>query len=219
MESERRESQRLILDDLIDAHLGGRPVRIADVTMQGAGVLYLEPPLERGLHSRLTFSWEGQSLDLACEVRRTSVHAGGGTRWLHSGVAFRNPTKEGVKRLRNLMLVAAKRQLDRLRLAVDAGFALGSNNTVPPAPYLTLQLEQDVWTRRRALSPSQPRNGFTVMAGIAEDDVQRLCHAYTKGDAVSRQLLRVLAELAINQSLGTAQAFERRTAFDARAIF
>lgn len=218
MESERRESQRLILDDLIDAHLGGRPVRVADVTMQGAGVLYLEPPLERGLQLRLTFTWEGESIDLPCEVRRTSAHAGGGTNWLHSGLAFRNPSKEGVKRLRNLMLLAAKRQLDRLRLAVDAGFALGADNSVPPAPYLALQLEQGVWTRRRALSPGQPRNGFTVMAGIAEDDLQRLCHTYGKGDAMSRQLLRVLAELAINQSLGTAHAVERRTA-DARAIF
>lgn len=218
MESERRESQRLILDDLIDAHLGGRPVRVADVTMQGAGVLYLEPPFERGTMTRLTFSWRGESVDLPCEVRRTSAHAAGGTRWLHSGLAFRNPGREGVKRLRNVMLLAAKSQLDRLRLAVDAGFALGSNSSVPPAPYLTLQLEQGVWTRRRALSPGQPRNGFTVMAGIAEDDVQRLCHAYSKGDTMSRQLLRVLAELAINQSLGTAQTFERRLP-DARAIF
>jgi hypothetical protein len=218
MESERRESQRLILDDLIDGHLGGRPVRIADVTMQGAGVLYLEPAFDRGMHSRLTFTWEGQSIDLPCEVRRTSIHAGGGTRWLHSGVAFRNPGQQGVRRLRNLMMQAAKRQLDRLRLAVDAGFALGSNNTVPPAPYLTLQLEHGVWTRRRALSPGQPRNGFTVLAGIAEDDLQRLCDTYGKGDSISRQLLRVLADLAIAHSLGTVQSFDRRVP-DARAVF
>jgi hypothetical protein len=208
MTSERRDFQRLVLDDSLPALLGVRNVRILDITLHAAGIAYEGPEIDEGVCSRLAFTWHGDLIDLPVQVSRTTATADG----FLSGLVFQRHEPDTLTRVRNLMLLSATQQLTRRRIAMEPGFSLDAETTAMRAPYLALHLIDDVWDRKRTFSARQPRTGFTVLAGIGEMDLQRLCVAFRQADVISRQLIRVLAELAI------AEAHQRENAYDFRVV-
>ena len=45
----------------------------------------------------------------------------------------------------------------------------------------------------------QPENGFTVAANESEEQIQMLCRTYESGDAESRRMTRMIAELSVTR--------------------
>ena len=210
--AERRDFQRLVLDEPLAASVGVRPVRITDVTVRGARVLYDPPEIDEGVCTRLTFRWHGDTIDVACQVTRTLGTPAGGQ--FVSGVTFQRTPAALVGRLRSLMLLTATQQLTKRRigLGLESGFLVDAETTAMRAPYLTMQFREGVWERQRSFSARQPRSGFTVLAGMSEVELQRVCATYRDADVIGRQLLRVLAEIAI------AEAHERTNGMDLRIV-
>jgi hypothetical protein len=216
---DRRDYQRLLLDEPVDGLLGVRQVRVADLTVSSAGLIYAGPEIDQGVCSHLAMTWLGDTIEVACQVRRTTPLKGALAGWFSSGVVFQRSTPETIARVRNLMLLTATEQLGRRRieLAADTGFAVDSGTTALRAPYIAMRLVDDVWDRRRTFSARQPRDGFTVLAGIREMELQRLCATFRMADVPSRQLMRVLAELAIAEAVGGVEMRARIAA--ASAVF
>jgi len=56
-----------------------------------------------------------------------------------------------------------------------------------------------VWTRRTSLLPDQPPNGFTISPSEPPEHVELLCRTFERGDAETRRLTRLFAELSVTR--------------------
>ena len=60
-------------------------------------------------------------------------------------------------------------------------------------------LEEGAWNRRTSLLPDQPPNGFTIAPSESSDNVDLLCRTFERGDAETRRLTRMFAELSVSR--------------------
>ncbi len=192
-DEERREFQRLNLTTPIDGRFGKRAIRIRDVSAIGAQI-ESEKPFKIGARGRLRFSWRDVEVDIRSEVVRNADGV--------AGVHFLEESEP----LRDLLVLSATELLraqeanvsGHRELNVIAGdeTLTAASAGVGAAGFLTFTLTENGWKKRKALLPDQPADGFTVSAGEAEDQIDLLRSTYENGDAETRKMTCLLAELS-----------------------
>jgi PilZ domain-containing protein len=206
---DRREFQRLRLSKPILATMGENNALILDVGIGGA---FLEHygKAESGDRFPLRFRWQGDEIDLVCEVARSEiVRAPGGdgaSSVSHSGVRFVDAGPGSTARLQNLIatfvgkvLAAQKANAsgDRDESAASMLSRLGEARRMRTSGFVAYHLEGELWSRTPTHSAKQPEDGFTVAAFEDQEEVDALCHTYQQADAEGRRLIRLVAELSV----------------------
>lgn len=193
MTDERRQFQRLNLNEPIDGWFGDYPVRLVNVSATGA-LIASEEEIPDDARALLRFFWRGKEIELLAKTARR-VDANTGVAFLDESETLRDLIAESATELLRaqeanaLGLREANVIGDQTLTAASAGARL--------AGFVSWILADGVWKSRRALLPDQPPDGFTVRAGEPEDQVELLRRTYESGDTESRRLTRMFAELSV----------------------
>ena len=202
MNDERRHFQRLTLSEPLDGWFGDFAVRLVDVSATGALVEHDEE-IEPGSRALLRFYWRGQEVEMTAETVRTGDHRTG----LH--FVEENGT------LRDLIAASATEMLHALEANArgDRAANIVGDETITSAwgarslGFVRWILHADgSWSSERSLLPDQPDEGFTIAASEAQGQVAMLRRTYESGNAESRRLTRMLAELSVATGDATAPA-------------
>jgi hypothetical protein len=202
---ERREFQRLALDQPIAGTFNTTPVVMLEVGVLGTRLLHKVPFAEpRG---ELRFVFEGHVVTMRCDVVRTSEvdpkrYGGAG---LASGMKFLAAVGDSGDYLRTMLVRLVSRALEQR--SRDAGLPL---KLTPPvdgdrtvrgvdAQYVAYRWEGGIWKRRAIFLPEQPPVGFTVAKFEDPGEMQRLCEVFEASDDEGRRLIRMFAELSVSQ--------------------
>jgi hypothetical protein len=193
---ERRTFQRLNLTRAIEGSFGQRSVRIADVSASGAQLI-VAPPLDAGTRARLRFVWRGVEVDVMAEVIRND-DGRAGVQFVEANDALRNLLAASVMEI--LQAQEANAAGDRALNVIGGDETLTAASEIALSDaFLSFRLGDDGWKRRRSLLPDQPEDGFTIRASVPQDEVDLLCRTYEAGDAESRRLTRMMAELSVSR--------------------
>lgn len=187
MTDERRAFQRLDLTRPVEGAFGGVPLQIVEVSARGV-LATTDRLLQRGARGVVRFQWRGETIEADAAVA-----------WCENGRAgFR--LEEVPEVLRRLIedsvteLLKAQEVRDYTPNVVD-------EESFPVADiYVIYTLDDGVWTRRASLLPDQPPNGFTIAQSEPADHVELLCRTFERGDAETRRLTRLFAELSVTRS-------------------
>jgi hypothetical protein len=189
--------------------MGEANALILDVGIGGA---FLEHygKVESGDLVPIRFRWQGEEIELICEVARSEViRAPGGdgnSHVSHTGVRFVEAKGDSTSRLQNLIatfvgkVLAAQRANasgDRDENAASMLSRLGEARRMRISGFIVYHLEQGAWSRTPTHSAKQPEDGFTVAAFEDQDEVDALCQTYEQSDAEGRRLIRLVAELSV----------------------
>jgi hypothetical protein len=206
--NDRRIFQRLRLPRPILGTLDGQNALILDIGVIGAFVEHygITTPQTR---SRLQFQWQGEPIEVVCDVARTDVVRRSGAKALsHTGLRFVEAIGASEERLHDLIasfvgkvLAAQKANAEgvthdenELRL-IDMGGA----RRVRVHGLVRYRLRGDgTWVRHITNDRRQPPDGFTVAAYEYETDLEALCLAYEVADAEGRAMIRLVSELSVN---------------------
>ena len=193
MSDERRQFQRLTLAEPVDAWFGDWSVRIINLSATGA-LVECDEVLPADAQSLLRFFWRGTELELMARTAR-KVDQQTGLEFLEDSSALCD------------LLAASATELLRAQEANAAGLREANvfgDETLTAASararltgYVTWTLGENGWKATPSLLPDQPPNGFTVSAGEDGEQVAMLCRTYEAGDAESRRLTRMFAELSV----------------------
>jgi hypothetical protein len=186
MTDERRAFQRLNLTRPVDGAFGGVPLRIVEVSARGV-LATTEQPLQRGARGVVRFQWRGETIE-----------AGAAVAWCEEGRAgFRfDEVPEILRRL----LEESVTELLKAQAVRDYTPNVVDEERFPEADvYVTYTFDDGVWTRRASLLPDQPPNGFTIAASEPQEHVELLCRTFERGDAETRRLTRLFAELSVSR--------------------
>jgi hypothetical protein len=186
---ERRAFQRLNLTEPVDGAFGGVPLRIVEVSARGVLAL-ADEPLPRGGRGIVRFRWRGED-----------VEAGAAVVWCEEGRAgFRLDEIPGVLRTLLEQSVAELLRAHETE-AQHAPIVEVDDVRFPEAEvFYTYTLDEGAWRRRTSLLPDQPPNGFTIAPSEAAENVALLCRTFERGDAETRRLTRLFAELSVTRS-------------------
>lgn len=185
--------QRLILTKPLQGRFGNRSVSLIDVSATGA--LIEDDDITVGQRKDLRFTWRRKKLMIKAETVRTE-EGRAGLRFLENSEELRRLIAESATEM--LRAQQANREGNREKNIVgDETLTAASAGLLRGRGYMVYNLEGGVWTKRRALIPEQPPNGFTVSAGEPEDQVAFLLDAYLRGDEEARRMTRLLAELSV----------------------
>ena len=196
MPDERRTFQRLNLTRTIDGRFGDQAVGIADVSASGAQ-LVLDAPIEPGARAPLRFAWRGEEVEVIAEVTRFA-DGRAGVQFVEANDALRSLLAASV--LEILHAQEANASGDRARNVIGGDETLTAASEIELTnAFVSFRLGDAGWKRRRSLLPDQPDDGFTIRAGVPQEDVDLLCRTYEAGDAESRRLTRLMAELSVSR--------------------
>lgn len=203
---DRRRYQRLRLAKPILGKMRGQNALILDIGVNGAFLEHygLATPGDR---FEISYRWQGQDVEFAVEVARTSVvRTPGGdleSELSHTGVRFLEPVGDSAARLQDMIATFIGRVLaaqkanasgDPTDMAILA--QLGEARRSRTRGFVSYRLKDSKWWRIPTSSPKQPLDGFTVAAHEDEDELETLCHAYEHSDEETRSMIRMVAELS-----------------------
>lgn len=201
MNDERRQFQRLQLEEPLDGWFGDYAVRLINVSGTGA-LVQCDEPIESGARALLRFFWRGREVELLAEMSRSGADG--------AGLAF---IDDDASMIRNLIADSAN-ELLRAQEANAMGnreqniygdeTLTAASSTVSSA-FVTWTFNDNGWKSHVSLIPDQPPNGFTVYAGEPEDQVALLRRTYEGGDTETRRLTRVFAEMSVVNASKSAQ--------------
>lgn len=209
--AERREYQRIRLDQPLIGHFGKTQVMIVDIGISGALVEHHSKLAMKERH-KLTFPWNENEIMLLAEVARSSVGRFTGTGAkkapvYSSGLQILAAMEESDLALREMIASYVTRALD-LQKANARGLGsepIGEETLTrllaglsDARGYLTCRWDGKTWKKMASLKANQPADGFTVSA--SEKDVDKLCRTFQSADEEGRRLIRMLAELSVAPS-------------------
>lgn len=198
MSDERRAFQRLNLTQPVDGSFDEVPVRIVEVSAMGA-LGHPDAQLAAAARGTLRFGWRGEAVEAPaavvwCENGRAGFH------FDDIPELLRRLLEESVTEL--LRAQEANAAGDRAHNVIDFDDTLTSASTRFPVAdvFVSYSLKDGVWTRRTSLLPDQPPDGFTIAQSESLDNVELLCSTFERGDAETRRLTRLFAELSVTRS-------------------
>ena len=206
--SERRRYGRVRPVQRLRGNVGTVPVYIVDISLNGVRVAHQDPIQSGETPCLLRFEWDGQSVTLQCQVRRTRVEREAKSQFdkalYHSGLQIVSILPASREILRELIASCVTRALDEQRANAKGipAIAAQSVQTGKGEDYLRCELVGDNWRKTRTRVSDQPSNGFTISIEEEPSKVDMLCRAYEAGDADGRKLIRTFAALSISKSEG-----------------
>jgi len=227
---ERRHKVRLQLTRSLIARYGAQGVVIVDIHDLGARIEHFAPLYPGKTAALVfdwqSKRIETPAMVIGCRVHRFADGKFGGTVY-QSGLSFTNPSAEAQQALRELMKTAIARsvaeQVANLRglgpvserempVFRSSGMVAGegvdkTQVTERRAPvarahsgYVRCTLRDRRWQKRWTRDPQPPEEGFTVLATEPRDQIDMLCEDYRRLDAETRQLIRLLARITVEDS-------------------
>jgi hypothetical protein len=198
--AERREFQRLPLENPIPGNFGSVAVSIVEIGILGARIQHAVPFPEP--RAELQFAYGGKEIAMRCDVVRSYPDETGRV----SGVRFLAAVGESGDHLRDMLAQLVNQALlhrydasaTRLRIrTVDGDKTVRGKD----AHFVAYRLEGVTWRRRNVFLPEQPSVGFTVARHEDPAEMQHLCEVYEASDDEGRQLIRLFAELSVSDAL------------------
>lgn len=207
--AERRQYGRVRPIQRLRGMLGTVPIVVIDISMNGVRVAHQEPLKERGTASILKFEWDGRTLTMQCEVRRSRLEREARNAFdkplYHSGLSIVSLMASSRDNLRDLIAACVSRALDEQKAnakGIPAVAAQSFQTGRAGDEFLRCEFRDGTWRKVKTQLPDQPNNGFTVSVNEEPEKVDMLCRAYESGDADARKLLRTFASLSISKTEG-----------------
>jgi len=201
-----------LLIETIPARLDAAAVMIIDLDERSAFVEHSVHQLSSPPSRRLSFQWEGEAIDIPCNVRESLLQDLLSDR--HQKVVYHARLEYAA----DADLTALHRAIDayrrRLASAQEANLSGEASGEVPSATmarvgeafrehrlgYLACIYREGRWVIRETKSPLQPIDGFTVAAFEDEHQIRVLQLAYEEADLAGRELIRKFAAASIESS-------------------
>lgn len=205
---ERRRYGRVRPVQRLRGSVGTVPVYIVDISMNGVRVAHQEPIPVGETPCLLRFEWDGHSITLQCQVRRTRVEREAKSQFdkalHHSGLQIISILPASREILRELIATCVTRALDEQRANAKGipAIAAQSIQTGKGEDFLRCEYVGEGWRKTRTRVADQPSNGFTISIDEEPGKIEMLCRAYEAGDADGRKLIRTFAALSISKSEG-----------------
>lgn len=208
LRKERREYQRIRLEQPLQGRFGPTNVLILDVGLGGA-LLEHHANVPLGERRKLIFQWDSREISFNAElvqskVARFAESEGKTVPVLASNLHFLDAIGDSGRVLREMIGAEVAYALD-LQKANARGMGIESigDSTISrliradvPRGYISCRLAGSQWKKTSTIKTTQPADGFTVAA--SEADVDLLCRTYQASDQEGRRLIRALAELSVS---------------------
>jgi len=185
---ERRAYQRLYLPKPVAGRFGEHAVQLIEVSATGTHVRTGDE-LAVGAHAPLRFHWRDEDIAVSSEIV-----------WFEDGRAGLRFT-DYPDVLRRVLGEAVRDLLRETGVPIDREpNVIDEAEEFPAAEvFVTWSLSDGVWKRRSSLLPEQPVDGFTISASEDPEHIDLLCRTYETGDAETRRLTRMFAELSVSR--------------------
>ncbi len=220
---ERRRHQRLQFEQPLTAHFGNLDVELADLSLRGARILHLQP-LQAGRTAALSFHWLRHDVAIDAEIVRCRMERMADFRSgnvYSSGLCYERRRDAQGDPLRELVeehvVQAVREQIANARgtfIPLSERMTLFRSEerlSILPAPgdhpaglpraFLVCSLGDHGWRKLASSDPAQPAEGFTVSSLEDSDHVELLCRTYGKAGEQDRRLIRMLAEMSVQEIL------------------
>ncbi len=185
--------QRLYLTKPLKGKFGRYAVKLIDVSAIGALIEESEK-IAIGTKARLKFKWRDQPVEIMAEaVRNIEGHAG--LSFLEESELIRRLISESATEM--LRAQQANMEGKREENVVGEDTLTAASAGLRGRGYMMYKFADGTWSKRQALIPDQPEEGFTVSAAEPEEQVALLRDAYERGDDEARRMTRLLAELSV----------------------
>ena len=202
---ERRRYQRANLVRPHPGRVGVARVYLIDVSLNGVRIAHqgtLPPP---GQPCVLAFEWEGQPIELRCEVTRNVLDrlakSAAEKSIYHAGLSILSADRQSQEGLRVMIGTLVARALDEQKANARGipAVAPQAHQRSQPVHYRRHELIAGKWRETDTTDPAQPANGFTVAASHSPEEVTMLRSAYETADKASggHELIRRMAKLSI----------------------
>lgn len=198
---ERREFQRLQLSTPLDGWFGDWSITLVDVSATGARFALVNEAIDEaidetipdGSRALLRFWWRGEEIEVTAETVHDS-----GLRFVDGHDVMRRLIADSV---REVLLAQEANAAGNREANIVGDSTLTSASQHLGTSFVVWRLVDGTWKSRPSILPEQPQDGFTVSVAEPPDQVELLCRTYESGDAESRRLTRLLAELSVSASM------------------
>jgi len=190
------------------ARVGAAKVFLVDASVEGIRVAHQGAVPAIGLTCQLSMDWEGQPIELECQVIHNSLFKLAKTAdeksVYHAGLKITDATAESRAAMRQLVSDCVARALDEQKANARGIPAAAAHavHTSKGTEYIRCELVDGAWRRAVTSRPDQPANGFTISADEERLQVEMLCEMFEKADPKARKMIQTLAELSISKSEG-----------------
>lgn len=75
-----------------------------------------------------------------------------------------------------------------------------ANQAATRSGYIRCRLLNHRWEKKWTREYEEPLEGFTVLATEPADQIEKLCQTYSKGDGDTRRLIRLCAQMSVEES-------------------
>ena len=200
----RRAAERVRVAGTIAVVFGRGEGLLIDLSLCGAKIRHFSP-VRRGAPVRVSFEWQQARFSATTEVLSSRViHLGLGPSY-ESRVRFTFVDEDSQRVLAAVVdQIAgrtARRWVANLRGWSDEAQSDSDPTPFPTNSFIRCRLQGIRWEIKRTRDIKQPADGFVLPAESVDSDIQMLCDNYSRGDEEERQLIRVMANAAIEHAL------------------
>lgn len=204
---ERRRYGRVRLETPLPAQFAGTRARVLEISIVGILIAH-EGKITPGTTHDLVVEWDGEQLEFACRVIRSTLWRlakGAGEKSIyHSGLRILEATDVSIARLRQLLAERIIRALEEQKANARGIPPLAAYMYQPGKGELYRRCEyiDGMWRKSETIRPQQPANGFTISADVDPSHVEMLCRTWEMTTAEGRRLTQMLAELSLDRNEG-----------------
>ena len=204
---DRRQFHRIHLDAPLAARMRDIPVRLLDVSLNGARVVG-EARFGPGSEHELSFEWNSLAVRVMCRVARCTLYsfakAPGDKSLYQTGLRITETIGNSDRAIREMIASYVIHALEEQKANARGIPPLGPYFYIEGKGdrYRRCELVEGKWRRTETTHPDQPVTGFTVSADVRPHYVDLLCETYQKMDEEGRRLTQTLAQLSISKAEG-----------------
>ena len=78
-----------------------------------------------------------------------------------------------------------------------------ANDAATRSGYIRCRFTNHRWEKKWTREYEEPADGFTVLATEPPDQIEKLCQTYSKADPDTRKLIRLCAQMSVEESTQT----------------
>ena len=190
------------------ARVGVARVYILDLSLDGARIAHQGSMPAPGRECVLEFDWEGNKIELRCEVTRNTLErlskSAEEKSVYHAGLRIVEADRHSRNGLRTMIAGIVARALDEQKANARGipAEAAQCYQTGKGTEFLRFELVGGAWRRTATTRPEQPAHGFTISANEDREHIEMLCHTFANSDEPGRKLIKMMAELSISKTEG-----------------
>ena len=189
---QKRNAERLPLDEPMEGMVGGVAVKIVDLSAIGCRIQHKEK-LASSASILLRFIWQDERVEVRAKLVRTELRPG---MVYESGLKFADSLEESPLEIRTLLASLLMQELPpEIEQVAPSSQAIAAPAEIEEPPYVECLLENGQWKRQRVHSVKQPAEGF-ITVPQPERELDMLCKSYEYADPFTRKLIRLSLELA-----------------------